>query len=164
MPFTKGHPAYYGGWKKGQVPKSVRLKISQTLKGRKLSESHKKAIGKGVRKAGNIPPSWKGKHHSKKAIEKMRLAKLGEKNYNWKGRIKKQGYYLINMPTHPFCNAKGYIREHRLVMEKHIKRYLSAEEVVHHINGKRFDNRIKNLQLFSNDSEHLSYHHKQKKN
>ena len=51
-------------------------------------------------------------------------------------------------PEHPFATKSGYIREHRLVMEKKIGRFLQPNEVVHHINGNRQDNRVENLQLF----------------
>ena|SRR3990167_9417979 len=68
------------------------------------------------------------------------------------------GYILICNPKHPFSNNKGYVREHRLVMERHIGRYLNSNEVVHHKNGIKDDNRIENLELFPNISEHMKFH------
>ncbi len=82
----------------------------------------------------------------------------GENHYNWKGKIVNyQGYILILKPEHPFCECKGYVREHRLVMEKMLGRYLKPEEVVHHINGIVYDNRIENLMLFKK-GEHSKLH------
>ena len=88
--------------------------------------------------------------------------KKGSKGH-WKGgRIKdKQGYILIYQPSHPTIinKLRKYIREHRLVMEKHIGRNLLPNERVHHINGIKSDNRIKNLILFKNESKHIQHHH-----
>lgn len=47
--------------------------------------------------------------------------------------------------------------EHRHVMEQHLGRQLSRHEVVHHLNGDKYDNRPENLQVMSL-SEHSRLH------
>lgn len=75
-----------------------------------------------------------------------------------KGYITKEsGHILIRDIAHPYRDCKGYVPEHRLVMEKYLERYLDKFEVVHHINGIKDDNRIENLELCSEYS-HKSYH------
>ena len=123
-----------GSWKQTDRVKQI---ISQTHKGKILSKKTRQMI-------------------SNKAKERF------EKGFHsalWKGGVKhrQDGYIAIWMPKHPFAN-NGYVMEHRLVMEKHIGRYLTEEEVVHHKNGIRNDNRIENLQLFANSGEHQRYH------
>jgi len=50
------------------------------------------------------------------------------------------------------------IDEHRHVMQEHLGRKLTRNEVVHHINDRPRDNRIENLQLMSR-AEHAQLHH-----
>ncbi len=50
------------------------------------------------------------------------------------------------------------IREHRCIVEEYLGRPLTKEEVVHHINENKKDNRIDNLYLFPNGSSHSTYH------
>lgn len=67
---------------------------------------------------------------------------------NWKGgKHYRNGYVWTYAPDHPNNRAK-YVLEHRLVLEKHLGRYLAADENVHHINGQKDDNRIENLELW----------------
>lgn len=90
---------------------------------------------------------------------RIRLRKqdrYGDKNPCWRGgRRMMKGYVEIRMPDHP--NARGgYMLEHRVVMERMIGRLLRPEEVVHHKNAIRSDNRPENLQLYSSNGEHLA--------
>ena len=77
--------------------------------------------------------------------------KVGEKHYAWKGGRNKirNGYIEIYMPDHPNARGSKYVREHRLVMEKHLGRYLQPYERVHHKNGIKDDNRLENLELMT---------------
>ncbi len=100
-----------------------------------------------------------GSYASKRCQKCVRIGKL---NFRWKGgrQINADGYVLILAKDHPFSECRGYIFEHRIVMEKHLGRYVRPEEVVHHINGIKTDNRIENLGLFANIGEHLTHHKK----
>ena len=75
-------------------------------------------------------------------------------------RIKRE-YVWIYKPDHKYSQTKkGWIFEHRAVVEDFIKRSLKSGECVHHINMKKKDNRIENLMIFKSNSEHLKFHNK----
>lgn len=81
---------------------------------------------------------------------RLNLDIRGDQNPNWKGgrRLDKDGYVLIHCPYHPFA-ADSYVREHRLIMERRLVRFLTPEEVVHHKNEIVTDNRIENLEVLT---------------
>jgi len=80
-----------------------------------------------------------------------------DKNPSWKGgRMRdKHGYVLVHMPEHPNANRHGYVREHRVVMEQKLGRFLDRKEVVHHFDGTTDNNVPENLGLFRSNGEHL---------
>lgn len=87
--------------------------------------------------------AWKRIHPNKRA---------------YKGRVFISGYWYLYMPSHPNAIKRGrYVAEHRLNLEKKIGRYLSCNEVSHHKNGIKTDNRLSNLELLTK-SEHIKHH------
>ncbi|PRR85991.1 HNH endonuclease signature motif containing protein [Clostridium luticellarii] len=75
------------------------------------------------------------------------------------GKYKKNGYWYENGYKVLYVEGNKCIKEHIKVMEEHMGRKLKKNEVVHHINGNKSDNRLQNLKLMTRE-EHSSYHRK----
>lgn len=71
--------------------------------------------------------------------------------------LRKDGYIWMRSQKYPGASPNGYVLEHRLIMANHLGRRLTSDEIVHHINDDRADNRIENLEIMSN-SKHVKYH------
>lgn len=83
-------------------------------------------------------------------IRPYKGSRKGPQNPYWGGGIYKDntsGYIWVYNPEHPFRTKKGYVLEHRLVMEQFIGRHLRENEIVHHKNKIKDDNRIENLEI-----------------
>lgn len=158
MRFQEGHKVNVGR----KCSDEKKKKISDSTKGKIVSaESREKMC-----------IAQTGKKLSQETIEKMIAYRIGKKLSketkrkisesrlkNTGGMIKdKAGYILISAREHPFSSNSGYVREHRLVMEKHLGRYLLPEEQVHHNDGNPENNTIENLRLFASNSEHMAFH------
>ncbi len=74
-------------------------------------------------------------------------ATTAELHYRWAGGRNKTstGYIEIYMPEHHRAGARGYVKEHILVWEEANGRRLRRDEIVHHLNGIKDDNRPLNL-------------------
>lgn len=113
----------------------AKIKISNSKKGKPAPNKNKK-LSEVTKKKMSEAKTKKGVGHKKK---------------------RKDGYISVYFPDHPKSNKDGYIMEHDLIMECYIGRWLKEDEIVHHINRKRDDNRIENLKLMSK-KEHARYH------
>lgn len=101
------------------------------------------------KRSKQVKKMWEDPNYRKNALKGI-YKRTGSNHPNWKGgkHINKSGYILVVCRNHPFAYKKDKtVLEHRLVMEKNLGRYLTKNEIIHHINGIKNDNRIENLKL-----------------
>lgn len=71
--------------------------------------------------------------------------------------ISKGDYFYCIVREHPNRTKNDYVLLHRVIMENHLGRLLNTNEIVHHKNENKKDNRLENLEVLS-ASEHAKHH------
>ena len=138
-----------------------------------------KKLGLDLRKVGKCRPNWNDEEiailsdPNKTDYEKAKLIpsrtdsavrmqrrrlRFDSKPVEYNESPIHQGYQFIRKKSGYSGNKDRYIREHRLIIEKHIGRTLKKGEIVHHINGRKLDNRIENLCVCNGQTEHINIH------
>jgi hypothetical protein len=78
-----------------------------------------------------------------------------------------RGYILIYKPDWPSAMLtptwKGYVFEHRYIIEKRIGRSLKKSEVIHHLDGDKENNNNENLLLCVDARKHEELHQKEQR-
>lgn len=114
-----------------------------------------------------------GRKHSEESLARMRRIKKaqslkGPASPSWSGgRFFMRGYVMISISGLSESDAKlaramtsrgrDYVPEHRLVMARKLKRPLKASETVHHVNGVKNDNRLRNLDLHGSRTHKMKH-------
>jgi hypothetical protein len=77
-----------------------------------------------------------------------------------KGFYRQHGYIKRLVTEHPLADKRGYVMEHRLVVEENTGKFLPKHAVIHHKNGIRDDNSLENLEIIQEQARHAKGHDK----
>lgn len=135
-------------WAEGKFPRThsvsdeTRAKQSESKKLLARNGWHPWNYGK---KLNYSPERWKLlRENLSKSWEKKRKYYPGDRFI-----MPSREYVCIYDPSHPSANSTGYVHEHRVVAERAMGRRLKRNEVVHHIDGDKANNRNDNLLICS---------------
>lgn len=80
-------------------------------------------------------------------------------SYSWNGGryLNENGYFRV------YTGNLKYEYEHKILLERHIKRKIKSEEKVHHIDLVKTNNAVENLYLCKNKAEHWKCHQSMEK-
>lgn len=82
----------------------------------------------------------------------------GSNNVMWSGGVKyRAGYKLLYLPEHPRA-VGGYVREHILIAEKALGKYIDKKHPIHHVDGNAANNTNDNLVICENQGYHMILH------
>lgn len=84
-------------------------------------------------------------------LENLELSNRRQKVRPLGSKGRQNGYITVK-------TERGWELEHRVVMEKHLRRELLPTEIVHHKDGNPANNTLENLELVEWD-EHTRHHH-----
>lgn len=114
---------------------------------------------------GNVKYCSSDCHYNYRKKHNLHYGGVGEESHLWKGgkKLTSEGYIEVYCIHHPRAlkqsGQSAYVKEHVLIAEKCLGRFLSDEECVHHIDFNRTNNEPDNLYVFSTMGEHTAYHH-----
>ena len=134
-------------------------------------ECYAKALSQNNRGAAH--PMF-GKHHSPKSIKKMKASqsavdRTGVNAASWKGGrfLTSKGYVMLSisglseadrvLAIPMLTKNRDYVPEHRLVMARKLGRPLTRQEIPHHKNGIKGDNRLRNLEMEDNATHKMTH-------
>lgn len=144
-------------------PLLVRLYDQEQLSTREIADrvGHPKhtTVADALRRLGIPVRSDPRRRLTERSRRKLSASSSREGNARWNGGTTFDGRYrLVLARGHGNANTHGYVYEHRLVMSRHLGRPLLRSEIVHHRNLVRTDNRLANLDLFTDSAAHSRMH------
>ena len=123
------------------------FQVTRSRAGEAVKKNHHKFCSKNCKETFNKEVS------SKRVIDWVKIN--GHPRFNGGIGITTDGYIWIRVEGNGYHHNQ--VKLHRYLMEIKLGRKLLDTEIVHHINGNKFDNRIENLTIVSR-TEHNKIH------